>query len=102
MVVEPRVGKGSPALGTLGTVMAFTGAAAALAGVGLLVFGGLTIRYFSPDGDSAPWDASVGDAAGIMTLLGATMATAGVYLMEHNRGASVRVRVLPNSIAATF
>jgi len=92
--MEPHAGKGSPAMGTVGTALGLVGAAAATVGIGLLFAGYIRLEY--PEGLNL-----LGSGA-ILVPVGAVVGVPGVWLMEHNRASSVRVRVLPGGLVGTF
>jgi hypothetical protein len=94
VAMDVHVGKGSPALGTLGFALGLVGAAAASAGIGLLLAG--YIHLEDPDGPS------LFAAGGIMLGAGALLGVPGFWLTEHNRAPGVHVRVLANGLAGSF
>jgi hypothetical protein len=107
VLVTPHVGKGSPALGALGTATAITGAVAVFTGIVLL---GVSFFDLAAGCDAAlpgpcyaALTASLTAQVGApLFAAGAVLAVVGVYLMEHNRAASMRVHVGPTSLAVRF
>ncbi len=97
-----RVGKGSPALGMFGEVLAIGGAAAGVSGVALLVASLFSLSCSSStpcDTTNAVTYATVGVP---LIVVGGILAVAGVYLTDHNKSASSHIIVTPTSIAGTF
>lgn len=97
VAMTARVGRGSPALGALGDVLAFGGAAAAVAGLALLVisFGEIAANL---DANVVP-NVAVG---GPLLAAGAIFASVGLYLRDHNKAAASHVVVTPTSLTARF
>lgn len=100
-----RVGKGSPALGTLGDVLALTGAAAGVSGVALLV---ASLFQFASsaclDGCNSGTPEVVLDLeiGAPLLVAGSILAVVGLYLSDHNKPASSHIVVTPTSIAGRF
>lgn len=107
VAMTARIGKGSPALGAFGEVLAVGGAAAGVAGVALLIASLLTIDSGCNDLDPSPCgnvpDAVTYAAIGAPLVIGgAILATIGLWLTDHNKGASSHVVVTPTSIVGRF
>jgi hypothetical protein len=104
-----RVGKGSPALGMFGDVLALSGAAAGVGGVALLVAS--LIQWSTSGGcldaksntcNGSP-DALLDVEIGVpLVVVGTIFAVAGLYLSDHNKPASSHIVVTPTSIAGRF
>jgi len=98
VLLVTHVGKGSPALGTLGAVATFGGSTVAFAGIGIgLVtlfqfFVGSTGDNTQMQNDPRPTWLGVG---AIMTGVGALLAVTGLYLIDHNKAATIQLHVLP-------
>ena len=103
VTMEPRVGKGHPALGAFGMGVAVTGATIAATGVGLLLAGIATIQL-CPTGSTCNSDPTVNLilSGSIVAAVGLVLGSAGFVLTERNKPAAVTIRVLPGSIAGTF
>ena len=103
VTMEPRIGKGHPALGAFGTGVAIAGATIVAAGVGLLL-GGIVSIQPCPIGATCDTDTTVDlfVAGAIATGVGLVLAAGGFYLSEHNKSAAVTLRVLPGGIGGTF
>ncbi len=99
-----HVGKGNPALGTLGYMTAIPGATAAVAGVALLVasFISFTQGCSATDTSCTHFD----DAATFATIgaplvgIGAVLSVVGVYLTDHNHAPTLHL--VPTGVAGTF
>jgi len=92
--MEARVGKGSPALATLGYALGIVGAGAAAAGLGAGVYD--FVHGFRAVDDN------VLAAAGVLLGVGAILGVVGVYLTDHNQGASAHIVVTPTSFGGSF
>jgi hypothetical protein len=101
-----RVGKGSPALGTFGEMLAVGGAAAGLSGVAMLVVSLINVTTgCGADVDPAAPCTRMSDgvtyaAIGAPLAVGGTiLAMVGLYLTDHNKSASSHIVITPTSIA---
>jgi hypothetical protein len=104
--MRPHIGKGSPALGAFGTVVALVGATIAFTGIAMAVVNAPT--FFSGCSDQAAvlCSRTATDAIEVtglvMTGVGAVLGAGGFYLMERNRPATAHVRVTPIGISGSF
>lgn len=92
--MAPHVGKGTPALGTLGTSLGIAGAASAAAGIGLLF--AAYIHMLDPDGGTLFFSSMGFLGAGVV------MGVPGFWLEERNRASSLRVRFVGNGLVGSF
>jgi hypothetical protein len=100
-----RIGKGSPALGALGDVLAIGGAAAAFGGLFSLVVSFVNLIEGSGcDGPCGALQTAATTAeVGIPLVIGGSMlAVVGIYLTDHNKSAASHIVVTPTSIAGRF
>lgn len=101
-----RVGKGTPALGTLGYILGVSGATSAVAGAALLVASLVSLSEGClPTGSSS----SCGDVDQATTFAtigapmlagGAVLGVIGYWLLDHNRAPTLRI--LPTGVVGTF
>ncbi|HEX4516053.1 MAG TPA: hypothetical protein VH054_21035 [Polyangiaceae bacterium] len=97
-----RIGKGSPALGAFGEVLAIGGAAAGVSGVALLVASLFSLSCSSTSPCDTTNAVTYATVAVPLIVAGGILASIGIYLTDHNRSASGHVVVTPMSIAGTF
>jgi hypothetical protein len=106
MSMEPRVGKGSPALGSFGTVLGITGAVTTAVGVVLLLTGIFDQTLWCPSTGGPPTctvevPTFVG-VGGALIAVGLIAGVSGFYLMEHNKAPKAYLHVLPSGITGVF
>jgi hypothetical protein len=99
-----HVGKGTPVLGTIGSIAAISGGTAAISGLVLLI---ASLAAFAQGCDAAAPTCSNFDMATTYGSIGATglvvgtvLGVLGAYWMEHDRAPTLHVT--PTGVAASF
>jgi hypothetical protein len=107
--MDVRVGKGSPTLGTVGGILGAGGALVALTGLTLLIIGVIDFVQCSPFNTASASMCTTTDtgtaftlAGGISLAVGLSAGAAGVYLVDHNKSATVKIRLTGTGIAGSF
>ena len=104
VLATAHVGTGSPALGTIGTISAVTGATFAVSGVALLLASLFSLSQgcvaTHPTCSSFDDATLYGEIGAPMLIGGAILAVIGAYWKDHNEAPALRI--VPTGVGGTF